>query len=100
MKLYHASKLGDLERTGLQTGTPTLNNRLTKSQKIYLGTLNYVKTQYARYTKPGTYYIYEVDTEGLDLEEFMLGEQWRTGQNVAPGRLKKIETFQVTIKGF
>lgn len=65
--LYHASPCADLHRDGLKRfSKPTCCNRV--EENIYLGSLEYLHSRYFKYCPKGIYYIFEVDTENLNLE--------------------------------
>lgn len=86
---YHVSPVDNLHRIGIMVGKPTTCSVWKKSQHVYVGSLNYIFTQYLKYAPKQRYYLYEVDVEGLYLEKLPAGEQWRTHQ-VIPERVELI----------
>lgn len=92
--LYHMSPHTDLHVKGLHPGQkPTASRR--PMDEVYLGTMHYLKTQYMTYCRRGSYMLYEVNVEGLELDGRLPGEQWCTQQGISPERIKSVGTVRV-----
>jgi len=74
---FHASPINNLHEIGLIPGKkPTVTKRATPW--TYLGSLNYIKSQYLKYAPKGKYYIYEVFDDIVIDDTKLAGEQIRT----------------------
>jgi len=84
---YHASPYDDLHLEGIKGNcTPLVGWR--RSPYIFLGTLKYLSFQYFQYAPKGTYFIYEIDTDGLDLDHTPVGEQCKFLGNIPSSRVQ------------
>lgn len=61
---------------------------------VYLGTKNHIKDHYLNCAKKGTYYIYEVNVDGLKIKNDLPGEQFRTTEYIEPKRIKLIDIIE------
>ena len=83
---YHASPIPNLDKIGIDPNAePHVSSQ--KQGWVYLGSLNYIYTQYMAYAKTGTYYIYQVDVTGLTLDDDLAGDQVRTRDYINPSRV-------------
>ena len=99
---YHASPKDNLDAIGLSPNQTPVNKYIKnkRSEYIYLGSKNYIFTQFFNYTGPGIYSLYEINTSGLNLEPLPTGEQWRTTDPIETNRIKKIGKYNVTKHGY
>ena len=72
---YHLSPTRDLDIQGISPGTVV--GKAVAARKpmphAYLGTLEYIETQYLSYVPRGTYHLFRVTTEGLVLQAVPAG---------------------------
>ena len=67
MKLYHASPFPELHKTGININCkPTCCKNSISA--VYLGSLEYLDSQYFRYCPKNVYYIYETSVDDYRLE--------------------------------
>lgn len=90
MRLYHASQRPDLMKRGIVAGAPHVS--YGQQSAVYLGTYDYVIEDYLDYAKRGTYYIYEVDVDGLHLDDNLPDGQFRIYQEIEPRRVLRVVT--------
>lgn len=95
---YHASKSHLLEHSGIFPGIGKGVSR-TPMPHVYLGSRDYLEEQYFSYCSDGLYYLYEVDTQGLQLDTTPVGEQCRLPQ-VSPDRVILVGCVRVTRSGY
>jgi hypothetical protein len=90
---YHASPMSDLGEIGI---SPEAMPHISREPQgyVYLGTLSYVLNDYMDYAKEGNYYIYKVDTTGLNLLSDLTEGQVRTKDFIDPERIVMIDQVQ------
>lgn len=98
MKLLHCSPVPNLDTLGLIPNSKPSTARARMSH-IYLGTWNYLCSDFFHYCKPGRYYLYEVSTVGLPLDDSCPGEQYRTSTPVCPSRITLKASLSLNGKG-
>ena len=87
--MYHVSPIGNLHTEGIKSGVRPNVGRYS-SPWVYLGTLDYIFTQYFSYAPKGRYFLYEVNTEGLKLEYPTEGQAKILG-NISAQRIRLIK---------
>jgi hypothetical protein len=93
---FHVSPKHDLHLKGLDPqAEPHVTQ--TKAGWVYLGSDDYIHNQYLKYAKPGTYYLYKIDTRGLEADHAPLtpGQQ-RYEAKIEPARIKKISVINTS----
>lgn len=96
--LYHASPVSNLHVTGLIPGSDPQTSRW-RMPHTYLGSLDYLLSDFFNYCKPGLYYLYSVDVSTTTLEEWDApGEQWRTTEAIGAKQVNLCFTVDVQIR--
>lgn len=84
----HASPIENLDNVGIKClAAPLVSYR--KSPYVFLGTMDYLISQYFKYAPKGRYYLYSVDIVGLTVDTSPAGEQIKVLGNIGPGRIEK-----------
>jgi len=93
MKLYHASYVPTLHKDGLKPNqSPVCCNRSVDC--VYLGSNDYLDSQYFEYCPKGIYYVFEVDVPQDNLEYLPKVNHYRYWGNIDP---KYVKPFRVKV---
>jgi len=58
---WHISQKQSLHKSGIKKGQKTLNNYYSsKSDAVFVGSMDYCLKEYPKYTKNGIYYLYKI----------------------------------------